>query len=74
MSSHQLKVDLPVNLSTDEARLLLASKLYEAKKMSLGQAARMSGFSKRAFMEILGRQQIPVFRYSPEDLRKELEA
>jgi len=74
MRSHQLKVDLPTNLSTDEVRLLLAVKLYETEKLSLGQAAKLAGFSKRAFMEVLGQQQIPVFRYSPEDLRQELEA
>ena len=29
MSTAQLKIDLPPNLSSDEARLLLAIKLYE---------------------------------------------
>jgi predicted HTH domain antitoxin len=74
MSSHLLKLELPVNLSTDEVRLLLALKLYESDKLSLGQAAEMAGFSKRSFLEVLGRNQIPIFRYSPEDLRRELEA
>ena len=72
MQRHQLKIDLPLDLSPEEVRLLLAIKLYEAEKVSLGQAAKVAGFSKRAFMEILGRHQIPVFRYSPEDLRQEL--
>lgn len=74
MSSHQLQVDLPFSLSVEEARLLLAVKLYETEKLSLGQAAKMTGFSKRAFLEILGQLQVPVFRYSPENLREELEA
>ncbi|NJL30087.1 MAG: UPF0175 family protein [Thermoanaerobaculia bacterium] len=73
MSSHQLKVELPVYLSAEEVRLLLAVKLYESERLSLGQAAKMAGFSKRAFMEVLGQQRVPVFRYSPEDLRQELE-
>ena len=72
MKSHQLSVELPATLAIEEARVLLAIKLYEAERVSLGQAAKIAGFSKRAFMEILGRHQIPVFRYSPEDLRKEL--
>ncbi len=73
MNSQQLKIELPATLAIDEVRMLLAIKLYESEKVSLGQAARVAGFSKRAFMEILGRHQIPIFRYSPEDLREELD-
>ncbi|MCI0524486.1 MAG: UPF0175 family protein [Acidobacteria bacterium] len=67
----ELKVSLPMTVSADEARLLLAVKLYEVGKVTLGQAAKLSGFSKRAFMEILGRYGVPVFNYSAEDLRQE---
>ena len=69
-----LEVDLPPNLSEDEAKLFLAVKLYEIGKVSLGQAAKLAGFSKRAFIEMLGRYKVPVFDYSPEELRQELEA
>ena len=64
--------ELKVNLPEDEAKLLLAVKLYEVGKVSLGQAAKIAGFSKRAFMEILGRYRVPIFAYSPEELRQEL--
>jgi predicted HTH domain antitoxin len=74
MSSTMLEVDLPLNLSGEEAKLLLAVKLYEVGKMSLGQAAKLAGFSKRAFMEVLGRYKVPVFNYSPEELRREMDA
>lgn len=50
---------------------MLAIKLFEVGKISLGKAAKMAGFSKRAFIEILGRYKIPVFAYSPEELREE---
>ncbi len=73
MSVTELRVELPPNLSEDEAKLLLAVKLYEVGKVSLGQAARLAGFSKRAFMEVLGRYQVPVFNYSPEELRQEID-
>lgn len=66
-----MKVNLPANLSEDEARVLLAVKLYEVGKVSLGQAAKLAGFSKRAFMEVLGRYRVPVFNYSAEELRQE---
>ena len=72
MANRQMNIELPVNLSTEEVKVLLAIKLYETERVSLGQAAKLAGFSKRAFMEVLGKHQIPVFRYSPEDLRREL--
>lgn len=74
MSATMLEVDLPLNLSGEEAKLLLAVKLYEVGKVSLGQAARLAGFSKRAFMEVLGRYKVPVFNYSPEELLREMDA
>ena len=58
-------------MSQEEAKLLFAVKLYEVGKVSLGQAAKLAGFSKRAFMEVLGRYQVPVFNYSAEELREE---
>jgi predicted HTH domain antitoxin len=69
----ELRVELPFGISTDEARLLFAIKLFELSKVSLGQAARIAELSKRAFMEILGRYGVPVFSYSPEELREEAE-
>lgn len=68
----ELTLDLPLNVSKDEAQTLLAVKLYETERVSLGQAASLAGFSKRAFLEILGRYGVPVFTYSPEELREEL--
>ena len=40
---------------------LTAIKTFEAGRASLGQAARISGLSKRTFMEFLGRFGVPVF-------------
>jgi predicted HTH domain antitoxin len=74
MSVSELRVELPDTLSKDEARMLLAVKLFEVEKISLGQAAKIADLSKRAFMEVLGRHSVPVFSYSPEDLRRELES
>ena len=72
MNTVELKVNLPLGLSEDEAKLLLAIKLYEVGKISLSKAAKLAGFSKGTFMEILGRYGVPVFAYSPEELREEL--
>lgn len=68
----ELMVELPLNVSREEAQLAMAVRLFEKGKISLGQAANMAGFSKRAFIDILGREGIPVVNYPAEDLQKEL--
>ena len=73
MSIHHLNIELPDSLSEEEAKILLAVKSFEVGKLSLGQGARMAELSKRAFLEILARYKVPVFNYSPEELRHELE-
>ena len=56
----QFTIDLPSHVPADEARLLLSIKLYEDKRISLGKAAEMAGYSKRAFMDVLSKKGIPV--------------
>jgi len=41
----QFTIELPPNISSDEAKLLLATKLYEVGKLSLGKAAKLAGYS-----------------------------
>ena len=72
MGAVNLKIELPSSLSGDEAKTFLAIKLYEVGKVSLGQAAKISGHSKRTFIEILGHYQVPIFNYSPEELQQEI--
>ena len=71
MNTVNMKVSLPVNLSEDEARVLLAVKLFELGRASLGQAAKVAGFSKRSFMDVLARHRVPIYNYSPEELCEE---
>ena len=61
----ELKPDLQTNLSKEEVQTLLAIKLYEMEHLSLGQAAKLAGYSKRAFIEILGRHKVPVLIILP---------
>lgn len=68
-----LKVELPPEVRTDEARLLLAIKLFETGHLSLGQAAKVAGYSKVAFMELLGKQNVAVFDYPADELANEIE-
>ncbi|HSF19419.1 MAG TPA: UPF0175 family protein [Vicinamibacteria bacterium] len=70
----QLKVELPPEVPVEEARLLLAIKLFETSRLSLGQAARLAGYSRRVFIEILAKVGVPVFDYPSEELQDELGA
>ena len=63
---------LPDSVSEDEARLLLALKLFETERISCGQAAELAGYSKRAFIELLGRKRIPVFNYAADEVARDL--
>ncbi|MBW4611239.1 MAG: UPF0175 family protein [Hassallia sp. WJT32-NPBG1] len=69
---NQLTVELPPNISIEEARLLLTVKLFETGKLSLGQAAKLAGFSKKTFIELLGKMGVPVIDYPAEELEREM--
>ena len=68
----QLTVALPASVSEGEAKLLLAMKLFEVGRLSCGQAAELAGFSKRTFMELLGKQGIAAFDYDSGELTDDL--
>ncbi len=69
-----LTVDLPLSLSPERARLLLAIRLFEEGDVSLGYAAEMAGYSVRTFMEFLNKRGIPVADYPASELDQELDA
>ncbi len=68
-----LTVELPFGIEPEEALLLLTMKLFEEGKVSLGYAAEMAGYTKRTYMELLGKHGIPVFNYTVEEFEQELE-
>lgn len=53
--------------------MLIASKLYEKGKLSLGQAAELAGYSKRTFMELLKDYDVSIFNYPSSELEKDAE-
>jgi len=67
-----LQVQLPPDIPVEEARLLLMIKLFETGHLSLGQAAKLAGYSKATFIELLGKRGVPVIDYPPEDLQEEV--
>lgn len=53
-------------------RFLLAVKLFEIKRLSLGKAAKFCGFGKLRFMYELGRLKIPVINLNEDQIADEL--
>jgi predicted HTH domain antitoxin len=50
-----------------ELRLLLAGKLFERGRVSLGQAAEVAGIALLAMMDELGRMRAAVSDHEPEE-------
>ena len=67
-----LTVQLPLDIPVEEARFLLMVKLFETGRLTLGQAAKLAGYSKPTFIELLGKLGVPVIDYPAEDLEQEM--
>jgi len=61
-----------IDLGDKEAKMAMASKLYELGKLTLGQAADLAGYSKETFMELLADYGVSLFNYSPEELDEDI--
>lgn len=72
MKTLTLTIPDNLDLSAQEASMLLATRLYEQGKLSLGQAAEVAGYSKRTFMELLGQYGVSVINHSPDDLARDV--
>jgi len=68
-----LILTIPENLDLNEreAKRFLAAKLFEAGKLSLGQAAELAELSKVAFAEILADYNVSLFNYPASDIIKD---
>ncbi len=72
MRTIQINIPDSVEMTDYDFSLMIAVKLYEEKKLSSGQAAKMVGLSKRAFIELLGKYGVSVFSDSLNDLHSEI--
>ncbi len=70
-----ITITLPDNTELDARQTVkfLASKLYEAGKISLGQAADMAGLTKVAFAEILGDFGVSLINYPVTEMKRDAE-
>jgi len=69
-----LTLNIPDNLDIDnlQVAMLVASKLYEQGKLSLGQAAEVAGLTKRTFAELLGTYNVSIFNYPATDISRDV--
>jgi len=72
MTTMTIQVPEALEKEHDETIRLIAAKLYEAGKLTLGQAAEMCGMKKWDFPEILVKFNVDYFQYTSEDLINEL--
>tara|TARA_R100001143_G_C3361257_1_gene136185 strand:+ start:203 stop:445 length:243 start_codon:yes stop_codon:yes gene_type:complete len=70
-----LTINIPntVDIDDKEARMSLASKLYERGKLTLGQAAELTGYSKETFMELLAEYNVSLINHPADELDEDIE-
>ena len=56
----------------EEAKLLVAVKLYELGRLSLGAAAKLAGIPKPLFLMKLADYGVDAFQLTEEDLQQDL--
>ncbi len=72
MRTIQLNVPDNLDLNEYDLSMIIATKLYEEAKLSAGQAAKIVGLSKRAFIEVMGKFGVSVFSKSTSDLYNDI--
>jgi predicted HTH domain antitoxin len=68
-----LKLNVPdlSEMNEMDMQIFLAAKLFEAGKLSSGQAAVLAGLSKRAFIEIVGKYGVSIFSQTEAELESD---
>lgn len=72
MRTLTLNIPDSIDLDNREVAMLVATRLYEVGKLSLGQAADLVGLSKRVFAELLGKYDVSIFNYPAADLARDV--
>jgi predicted HTH domain antitoxin len=69
----KLTLVIPDTTQLDEQQIkeMLASKLYEAGKLSLGQAAEVAGMSKVRFAETLHKYGVSLINYPISEMTRD---
>ena len=71
MSVITLQVPDKFDLNVKDTVKFLAAKLYESGRLSLGQAAHLSGLSKMAFSEIIGDYNVSLINHPISEMAQD---
>lgn len=63
-----LTIELPDEADEKEAKMTVATALFDKGIVSSGQAAKFVGISKREFLETAGQYGVSIFGETEEDL------
>lgn len=68
------KLNIPdfVDIEEKELKIILAARLFELRRLSLGQASEVSELSKREFTEVIGKYNVSLFNYPISDLQNDI--
>ncbi len=72
MKTVTLNIPDTLEMNNNDVAMLVASRLYEQGKLSLGQAAEVAGLTKRTFAELLGKYNVSIFNYPASDLSRDV--
>jgi len=72
MKTVTLNIPDTLEMDNNEVAMLVATRLYEQGKLSLGQAAEIAGLTKRTFAELLGKYNVSIFNYPASDLSRDV--
>jgi predicted HTH domain antitoxin len=61
-------------MSEAEARIEIACRLFDAQKLDLWHAAQWAGMSRVAFERELTSRKIPIYRYTVDDIDREVQS
>lgn len=69
-----IQLDLPDSIDYDnnDLKTFIAAKLFEAGKLTMSQAAELSGLTITEFMDRLGGFNVSVFNYPASDLESDV--
>lgn len=72
MKTVTISIPDTLDMNSSDVAMLVAARLYEQGKLSLGQAADVAGLSKRTFAELLGKYNVSIFNYPASDLAQDV--
>jgi predicted HTH domain antitoxin len=64
-----LTIELPDEVDEKEAKMTVASALFDKGILSSGQAAKFVGITRREFLETVGEYDVSIFGETEEDLK-----